>query len=193
MTKLTDHTVVVVGAGGVGKSCITIRFLKNEFFHEYDPTIEENYQKKVTLKEGYEATLNVVDTAGQQEYSSLRDQHLRTGEGFLLVYAVNDEPSFAEVQELHAAVVMVREDEKSAFVICANKCDLPKADHKVPEEEGQKFADKIGAKFLSTSALENINIEEAFHAAVAAIRANNESQPKKTEQKKGRGFFGKKK
>lgn len=33
--------MAVMGSGGVGKSCLTVRFLKNEFTHEYDPTVGE--------------------------------------------------------------------------------------------------------------------------------------------------------
>jgi GTPase KRas protein len=71
-----SHHVVVVGSGGVGKSCLTIRFLKDEFSNEYDPTIgthtalivlwgvEENYRKNITV-DSTAVILNIVDTAGQ--------------------------------------------------------------------------------------------------------------------------------
>lgn len=32
----------------------------------------------------------VLDTAGQEEFSAMREQYMRSGEGFLLVFAVND-------------------------------------------------------------------------------------------------------
>lgn len=130
---------VVVGSGGVGKSCMTIRFLKDEFLSEYDPTIgapraecrpraqltegatvEENFRKKVVLDNNYECTLNIVDTAGQQEYSSLRDQHLRTGQGFLLCFALNDENSFNEIKELQTAILRAKES-KVPLVVAGNK------------------------------------------------------------------------
>lgn len=63
---------MVVGSGGVGKSCLSIRFLKDEFSNEYDPTIEENYRKNITVDD-VPVTINIVDTAGQQEYTALRD------------------------------------------------------------------------------------------------------------------------
>jgi len=194
-TATDEYTVVVIGGGGVGKSCLTVRYLKDEFLAEYDPTIEENYRKKVTIPDtGSECILDVVDTAGQEEYSSLRDQHLRTGQGFLLVYAINDSASFDEVKELHGAVTMVKEGmDKIPFIVVGNKCDLPEADRQVDKSAGQAFADQIKAPFVETSALENINVEECFHTLVKECQTilSSGSQPK--DKKKKKTLFGGKK
>lgn len=39
---MTEYKLVVVGAGGVGKSALTIQLIQNHFVDEYDPTIEVN-------------------------------------------------------------------------------------------------------------------------------------------------------
>jgi GTPase KRas protein len=44
--------------------------------------------------DGETCLLDILDTAGQEEYSAMRDQYMRTGEGFLLVFAVNSAKSF---------------------------------------------------------------------------------------------------
>ena len=59
------------------------------FVEEYDPTIEDSYRKQVVI-DGETCLLDILDTAGQEEYSAMRDQYMRTGEGFLLVFAVNE-------------------------------------------------------------------------------------------------------
>lgn len=143
-----SHKKVVVGSGGVGKSCLTIRFLKDEFIGEYDPTIEENFRKNVTV-DGYECTLNIVDTAGQQEYSSLRDQQLRTGQGFILCFAINDETSFNEAKELHAAILRAKEA-RPPIVLCGNKVDLP--DRQVETAVAKAYADSVKSAYFETSA-----------------------------------------
>eukprot|EP00732_Lithocolla_globosa_P006680 Lithocolla_globosa_v1_NODE_7915_length_887_cov_40.563702.p1 type:complete len:216 gc:universal NODE_7915_length_887_cov_40.563702:678-31(-) len=184
--NIEEFTVVVIGGGGVGKSCLTVRFLKNDFTSEYDPTVEENYRKKVVFSD-YQCMLDLVDTAGQQEYSTLRDQHLRTGQGFLVVYAINDESSFDEAQELVENVTTVKDIDfdKIPFVVCANKCDLPESDRKITVTQGQEFAESIGAVFFETSALANTNVEPSFHALVKECR-NKLSHPEngKTPKKK---------
>ena len=42
--------MVVVGAGGVGKSSVTVRFIQDTFVDDYDPTIEDSYVKQITVK-----------------------------------------------------------------------------------------------------------------------------------------------
>jgi len=115
------HQLVVVGSGGVGKSCLTIRFLKDEFSNEYDPTIEENYRKSVIVDQ-VNATVNIIDTAGQQEYTALRDQHLKDGKGFLLVFALNDKNTFEEVRQLRDQIIKLKDTKRVPIVICGNKC-----------------------------------------------------------------------
>ena len=44
---MTEYKLVVVGAGGVGKSALTIQLIQNHFVDEYDPTIEDSYRKQV--------------------------------------------------------------------------------------------------------------------------------------------------
>ena len=69
---------MVVGGGGVGKSALTIQFSRNHFVDEYDPTIEGMYHLSLTLLDSYRkqcmidnevVLLDVLDTAGQEEYS----------------------------------------------------------------------------------------------------------------------------
>lgn len=48
---MTEYKLVVVGAGGVGKSALTIQLIQNHFVDEYDPTIEDSYRKQVVIGE----------------------------------------------------------------------------------------------------------------------------------------------
>ena len=72
-TLMSEYKLVVVGGGGVGKSALTIRLIQNHFVDEYDPTIEDSYRKQVTIDEET-CLLDILDTAGQEEYSAMRDQ-----------------------------------------------------------------------------------------------------------------------
>merc|ERR1712117_895240 len=93
----TNFKIVVLGAGGVGKSALTLRLISDEFAEEYDPTIEDSYRKQVAI-DGKPALLDVLDTAGQEEYASLQDQWIREGDGYLIVYAINNKASFDEAE-----------------------------------------------------------------------------------------------
>jgi small GTP-binding protein len=81
MSTKDKYCIVVLGPGGVGKTCITLGFVKGNFVERYDPTIEDSYSVKTlfikpkTLYNFENKTykVDVLDTAGQDEYGSLRD------------------------------------------------------------------------------------------------------------------------
>jgi small GTP-binding protein len=69
--------------------------------------------------------LDILDTAGQEEYSAMRDQYMRTGEGFLIVFAVNNAKSFEDITAYREQIKRVKDAEKVPMVMVGNKCDLP--------------------------------------------------------------------
>jgi len=87
-----EYNIVVVGGGGVGKSAITSRFIKGKWVDAYDPTIEEAYQKQMEI-DGKQCYIDVMDTAGQEEYSALRDQYMKKSEGIVLVFSITSKSS----------------------------------------------------------------------------------------------------
>ena len=90
---MSEYKLVVVGGGGVGKSALTIRLIQpDHFVDEYDPTIEDSYRKQVTIDEET-CLLDILDTAGQEEYSVMRDGWFRNGDCFLLVFSATSRRS----------------------------------------------------------------------------------------------------
>ena len=102
---------IELSAGGVGKSALTIQLIQNHFVDEYDPTIEDSYRKQVVI-DGETCLLDILDTAGQEEYSAMRDQYMRTGEGFLLVFAVNNAKSFEDISQYREQIKRVKDAEE---------------------------------------------------------------------------------
>jgi len=176
MSTKHDYTLVIAGVGGVGKSAITIQFLHNRFLDEYDPTIEESYTKQVMI-DNIPSHLQIIDTAGQEEYAALRDQTLTNGDCYVLIYSITSRNSFDEIKKLRVRVLRMRNAEQTGYplVICGNKCDLEQH-REVSKDEGQKLADNyvIGKQgtviFHETSAKNRFNIDETFFDAVRAIR-----------------------
>mmetsp|Transcript_14401 Transcript_14401/g.20206 ORF Transcript_14401/g.20206 Transcript_14401/m.20206 type:complete len:200 (+) Transcript_14401:222-821(+) len=175
---MTMFKIVVLGDGGVGKSCVTIQFTQNHFVREYDPTIENSYRKQITLdEESY--MLDILDTAGQEEYSVMRDQYINSGQGFMLVYSVTARRSFETIGEMKDKILQVKEADSFPTVLIGNKCDLEK-ERKVTTEEGREKAKEWGVSFFETSAKARINIEEAFVELVQQVRdfeANAGAEP----------------
>ncbi|KAJ5747344.1 uncharacterized protein N7511_009040 [Penicillium nucicola] len=182
---LREYKLVVVGGGGVGKSCLTIQLIQSHFVDEYDPTIEDSYRKQCVIDDEV-ALLDVLDTAGQEEYSAMREQYMRTGEGFLLIYSITSRQSFEEIMTFQQQILRVKDKDYFPIIVVANKCDLEK-ERVVSEQEGEALANQFGCKFIETSAKSRINVENAFYDLVREIRRYNKEM---SSYPSGSGAFG---
>ncbi|KAG5921720.1 hypothetical protein E4U13_002552 [Claviceps humidiphila] len=168
---LREYKLVVVGGGGVGKSCLTIQLIQSHFVDEYDPTIEDSYRKQCVIDEEV-ALLDVLDTAGQEEYSAMREQYMRTGEGFLLVYSISSRQSFDEITTFQQQILRVKDRDYFPMVVVGNKCDL-ESEREVSRQEGEALARSFNCRFIETSAKSRINVDKAFYDIVREIRRYN--------------------
>jgi len=180
------YKLVILGEGGVGKSALTIQLTQNHFITEYDPTIENSYRKQLAVDDET-SMLDILDTAGQEEYSAMRDQYIRTGQGFLIVYSITSELSFSKINSTYEQILRVKEEDSFPMVILGNKCDLDR-DREVLTSAGQEFSKRVGIPFFEASAKNRINVEEAFKELVREIRkANNQSGTPISTPKKKKG------
>jgi small GTP-binding protein len=164
----SKYTLVILGAGGVGKSWITVQFVHSKFLVRYDPTIEDSYRKQVEV-DGVACTVDILDTAGQEEYSALLDQFMKDGQGFLLIYSVTSVSSFEKLNELYQKVKRAPYPDLPIIVL-ANKCDLVDQ-REVSKEQGEEWAKQHGARFMEVSAKTNHNINEAFTYMVKEVNS----------------------
>lgn len=95
----------------MGKSAITNRFVIGRWIEKYDPTIEESYQTTVDI-DGKALQVEILDTAGQDEYRPLRETFMHTGDGFLLVYSITDDQTFEELRGIREQILRVHRDRK---------------------------------------------------------------------------------
>eukprot|EP01155_Anaeramoeba_flamelloides_P047953 Anaeramoba_flamelloidesc40740_g1_i1.p1 GENE.c40740_g1_i1~~c40740_g1_i1.p1 ORF type:complete len:101 (+),score=19.23 c40740_g1_i1:12-314(+) len=73
MASQEVHKIVLVGGGAVGKTTLAFQFIQGKFVEDYDPTIEERYRKVIVVDEKA-CMLMVMDTAGQEEFSTIKDR-----------------------------------------------------------------------------------------------------------------------
>jgi len=123
-------------------------------------------------------------------YSAMREQYMRTGEGFLLVYSITSRNSFEEISLFHQQILRVKDQDTFPVIVVANKCDLEyerqvgmngtcRANWLVLDlrglffVEGRDLARHFGCKFIETSAKQRINVDEAFTNLVREIRKYN--------------------
>lgn len=160
--------LVMLGDGGVGKTALVIQLCLHKFVETYDPTIEDSYRKQVILDD-QSTSLEVMDTAGQDEFDSLRDMWIRDGEGFFLVYSITQRMSFARVKQYFSEIVSIKDGEPFGAILVGNKIDQ-NSQRQVLAEEGQALADEWGIPFFETSAKMDINTDTAFRTLARATR-----------------------
>ncbi|XP_018405328.1 PREDICTED: GTP-binding protein Rit2 [Cyphomyrmex costatus] len=171
---LRVYKIVVLGDGGVGKSAVTLQFVSHRFLDYHDPTIEDSYQTQVVI-DGEAALLDILDTAGQVEFTAMREQYMRCGEGFMICYSVTDRHSFQETMEYRKLISRVRANENIPLVVVGNKFDL-QHHRKVTTEEGKALADELGCPFYETSAALRQFIDDAFFSLIRQIRTKERSR-----------------
>ncbi|KAJ0172046.1 hypothetical protein K1T71_012019 [Dendrolimus kikuchii] len=168
------YKLVVVGGGGVGKSAITIQFIQSYFVTDYDPTIEDSYTKQCVIDD-VPAKLDILDTAGQEEFSAMREQYMRSGEGFLLVFSVADHASFDELYKFHKQILRVKDRDEFPMLIVGNKADL-EVQRVVSLEEAQALSRQLKVGYIECSAKARMNVDQAFHELVRLVRRFQEAE-----------------
>lgn len=225
---MTLYKLVVLGDGGVGKTALTIQvcffssphthtahkteltqspqLCLNHFVETYDPTIEDSYRKQVQI-DGQSCMLEVLDTAGQEEYTALRDQWIRDGEGFVLVYSISSRASFARIEKFHRQIQRVKESSQSGspsypgsplsttstgsgnygpapIMLVGNKCDRV-TEREVSTQEGSALARELGCDFVEASAKNCVNVEKAFYDVVRQLRRQKQQMYRSSDHRRG--------
>jgi small GTP-binding protein len=167
------YNLVVFGAEGVGKSTLTIQLIQNPFVDDkYNP--EDSYGKQVVI-DGETCLLDILDTTSQEECSAVgRSQYMRTGEGFLLVFAVNNTKSFEYITAYREQIKQVKNAEKVPMVIVGNKCDLPIRN--VDMAQAKDVAKSYGIPLIETSAKTRMGVDDAFYTLVREIIKDKEGR-----------------
>lgn len=106
---------------------------------EYLPLYSPDSYRKQCVIDDEVALLDVLDTAGQEEYSAMREQYMRTGEGFLLVYSITSRQSFEEILTFQQQILRVKDKDYFPIIIVGNKCDLD-AEREVSRQGTLKIA-----------------------------------------------------
>jgi small GTP-binding protein len=182
-THFEEYRMTVVGAGGTGKSALTVRFIQGNFPEKYDPTIEDSYRKCIEV-DGKMCIADVMDTAGQNEYSALRDQYMKTGEGFLIVYSITSRFTFEVAAKLRSNIIRMKNGSEDFPIVLVGNKKHCEAKRQVSTEEGQKMAEEFGCPFLESSAKNNENVTAAFFQLIREIDRYRESRLLKIEDVK---------
>lgn len=163
---------------GAGKSCITMRLIRSKWVDEYDPTIEDSYSTTRVI-DGQTRRLDIIDTAGQEEYrdmlGSLFSNDSAPIDGYLLVYDITSRASLENLEYFDELIekntdLLGNSRPRPVKIVAGNKCDLAE-NRVVSSEEGLNWAKSHGCGFMETSAKIMVNIEETFEILVRQVVA----------------------
>lgn len=181
MIEDKQYKVVMLGSGAVGKSAITVQMVSGHFLSSYDPTIEDSYRTTININ-NQDIILNILDTAGQEEFYALRDQYMRSGDGYIIVFSITSVTSFLEVNAIKEQLNIVLDTDDNTLIpiiLVGNKCDLEEY-RQVQSSDAQRLAEEWRVKYFETSAKNKININRIFEELVYLIEANNQTNIQNT-------------
>uniref|UniRef100_A0AAR2KV91 RAP1A, member of RAS oncogene family b n=1 Tax=Pygocentrus nattereri TaxID=42514 RepID=A0AAR2KV91_PYGNA len=105
---------VIVTSGSSLPFCVfvfqTVQFVQGIFVEKYDPTIEDSYRKQVEV-DGQQCMLEILDTAGTEQFTAMRDLYMKNGQGFALVYSITAQSTFNDLQDLREQILRVKDTE----------------------------------------------------------------------------------
>ncbi|OHS99891.1 Ras-like protein RAS2 [Tritrichomonas foetus] len=169
------QSVGMFGGGGVGKTAISLQFTKGEFTEGYIPTIEDEFVKTVEV-DGKQIELEIIDTAGQDDFAEMRHSYMQRVNGFIFVFSIIDPNSINELDKIYTDAVHARSSSPVNCVIAANKSDMRNGES-VPESKLKELETKYKCKVLETSAKTAKNINELFIEIVRILLTSNDKKP----------------
>jgi small GTP-binding protein len=167
MTAPSNYKFIVVGASGVGKTCILKRLTKGTFDENTAPTVGAKFESLPLTIDDRKVKLQIWDTAGLERYHSTSKTYYRNAVGVALVFDITDRLTF-ESLPLSLSDVHALCDPNAVVQLIGNKCDL--ADQRVVTAlEAEGFARAHQMAYLETSAQTGDNVREAFVAIATTI------------------------
>ncbi|MEQ2173310.1 hypothetical protein GOODEAATRI_030837 [Goodea atripinnis] len=191
---------VVVGDGAVGKTCLLISYTTGAFPKEYIPTVFDNYSSQVTV-DGRIISLNLWDTAGQEEYDRLRTLSYPQTNVFIICFSISSPASYENVKHkwhpevrghaLPNTTTVSHHCPSVPILLVGTKSDLRndseiqrklKEQNQAPitNQQGVNLAKQIQAvRYMECSALNQDGIKEVF---AEAVRSYLNPQPTTTKR-----------
>ena len=188
------NKIVLVGDGGVGKTCLISRFITGHFESNPGSTNGASYASKTIdyPKLNKSLLLDIWDTAGQEKYRSLTKFFYKDALMVIMVYDITRRESYDNVKNYWYKEIQENGEKNVVLGIAGNKSDLYE-NEAVPDKEAREFAKSINAIFALTSAQNNSGVRKLFedmgnrfldHNFQQRVQDENKHDEKDTSQKK---------
>jgi len=155
-----DAKLVLLGDTGVGKTSLAVRYVQESFTTRLQPTIGASFLTKRVVIDNCKIKLQIWDTAGQERFRSLAPMYYRGACAAILAFDITSEISFVKVKDW---VLELKANVQEDIILCivGNKIDL-ETSRKITTEQGEQYAQSIGAQYYEASARLNQGIDTMF-------------------------------
>ncbi|KAF5646506.1 uncharacterized protein FTJAE_2044 [Fusarium tjaetaba] len=143
-------------------------FVNPDLSEHFDPSEKDTYRRQCVI-DNQVACIDVIDTTGQEEYSAMLQQYMRTVEGFMLVYSVTSRQSFEAITTYYHQILKLKDKDHFPMIIVGIQC-FPESLREVKTQEGESLANQLGCIFVEVDAKSSIKVEAAFFDLVREVR-----------------------
>lgn len=169
-SRVCHFKLVLLGDSAVGKSCLVVRFVRDEFFEFQEPTIGAAFLTQTVQLDDCTVKYEIWDTAGQERYRSLAPMYYRGAAAAVIVFDITKKDSFngakSWVKELQR-----RGDSNVVIALAGNKADM-ESKRKVQTEEAQQYAKDNDIIYMETSAKTSLNVKKLFTEVAKKLPKN---------------------
>ena len=164
----TEYTIILLGESSVGKTTFFNKFIFDKKKFNYISTISVDFETKTIEYKNKKYLITLYDTAGQQRFKSITQAYYHMADGFLIMFDLTNEHSLNAIKNWIESVLF--DNNNNIFLILGNKDDL---DNKISDDDINEALGNYKHLLLKTSAIQNINIQEAFMKLIDMIENNN--------------------
>jgi len=173
MADYNLYKILLLGDCSSGKTSLIYRLIHNKFLEYYVSTIGIDFNIKSFVVNDRKVKLQLWDSCGQERFNALTRSYYRNTDAFIICYDISSHKSFED------AKFWIKELEKHVFdrqvikILVGTKNDLDEDLRKVKYDDGKKYAESLGIKFIETSSKNNSNINELFHNLSSELLEKN--------------------
>ncbi|EDR26334.1 hypothetical protein, conserved [Entamoeba dispar SAW760] len=167
-----EYKIAVFGGSNSGVTGTVLRF--EESLVNYEPIIEGSNKKLLDL-DGEQYVLEILHTAGTEQFTAMRDLYMKIANGFVLVYSITERSTYNSLDTIYNQIVKIRDTKDVPIIVVGNKCDL-ESQRAVSQDDGKALADKYGADFLEVSVKYQIRISDILTTLIKRINSSNDSK-----------------
>jgi len=172
---------LVAGDQGSGKTCLMVRYKKNEFCIGHPSSIGIDFCVNTIEVDKTKVMVQIWDTPGQERLHHFALSYFDKSQGIILTYAIDDRRSFESIDKWMFEIKRSAPKDV-AVVLVGTKLDL-ESERTVSLEEGKMMAEKHNIKFFEASSKDNVNVGKVFETLAKDIKDVQERKERERRQK----------